>query len=200
MMVRLTWCAAVASLSLALLGCGGSSPPTSAGSSTVADRITSRLSEASGTDNGTVTVTFGSGVTTLTIEATHLPPGLHGLHVHKVGRCEASSADPAHPGTTGSFLSAGGHLATPGQLHGEHNGDLPGLLVAADGTGRLVLTSDHLTRRDVLDANGSAVVIHAMRDNLANIPPRYAPGGADEMTKKTGDSGARIACAVLRGR
>jgi Cu-Zn family superoxide dismutase len=185
-----------------LSGCGGAPKTASPGSSTpatAADQMAAPLLGVSGTQYGTVTVSFGGGATTLTIEGTHMPPGLHGLHVHKIGSCEASSADPAKPGTTGPFLSAGAHLAAPGQFHGEHNGDLPGLLVGADGTARLVTSSDRLTRANVLDADGSAVVVHAMRDNLANIPPRYAPGGADEMTKKTGDSGTRIACAVLKG-
>jgi superoxide dismutase, Cu-Zn family len=198
---RRAWGAAVAgSLSVVLVGCGESSTPTSDGSAKPADQVTSSLRGPSGATNGAVTVSFGTGVTTVTIRGTHLPPGLHGLHVHKVGRCEAPSPDPADPATTGPFLSAGGHLAAPNQSHGNHNGDLPGLLVAADGTARLVVASDHLARRDLLDADGSALVVHAMRDNLANIPSRYAPGGADEMTKKSGDSGGRIACAVIEAK
>ena len=198
---RGAWGATVASsLALTLVSCSGSSKPASSGSPKPADQITSSLHNAAGATNGTVTVSFGTSGTTVTIQGKQLPPGLHGLHIHKVGQCKAPSRDPANPATTGSFLSAGGHLAAPGQSHGDHNGDLPGLLVAADGTARLVVSSDHLARRDLLDADGSALVVHAMRDNLANIPPRYAPGGADEMTKKTGDSGGRIACAVIKAK
>ena len=175
MNARRAWGAAVAgSLLLALVGCGGSSTPTPNGSAKPADQVTSSLRGASGATNGTVTVSFGTGVTTLTIQGTHLPPGLHGLHVHKVV-VRSSSPDPADPATTGPFLSAGGHLAAPNQSHGHHNGDLPGLLVAADGTARLVVSSDHLARRDLLDADGSALVVHAMRDNLANIPRDMPP-------------------------
>jgi Cu-Zn family superoxide dismutase len=144
-------------------------------------------------------VTVGDQETTLTIEATQLPPGLHGLHVHKVGQCQAPSADPANPATTGPFLSAGGHLAAEGQSHGSHDGDLPTLLVGENGDARLRITSDRLTRATVLDTDGSALVIHALPDNLANIPTRYSADGPDDMTLKTGDSGARIACAVLTG-
>ena len=144
-------------------------------------------------------MTVGDHETTLTIQATKLPPGLHGLHVHKVGRCEAPSADPANPATTGPFLSAGGHLSAEGQSHGSHDGDLPTLLVGENGAARLVITSDRLTRATVLDTDGSALVVHALPDNLANIPTRYAEDGPDDMTRRTGDSGARIACAVLTG-
>ena len=56
-----------------------------------------------------------------------MPPGFHGLHLHAVGKCEPNSADPANPGTTGNFLSAGGHLAGGGAAHPEHAGDLPSL-------------------------------------------------------------------------
>ena len=40
-------------------------------------------------------------------------------------------------------------------------------------------------------------MIHADRDNYANVPERYAPEGPDEDTTKTGDAGDRIACAVI---
>ena len=40
-------------------------------------------------------------------------------------------------------------------------------------------------------------LVHAGPDNYANIPTRYAAGGADAETKKAGDAGARIACAVI---
>ena len=53
-----------------------------------------------------------------------LAPGFHGFHVHTTGRCDA-------PG----FTTAGGHLNPSGATHGAHAGDLPSLLVNADGTG-----------------------------------------------------------------
>jgi len=194
-------CAALVALAvLGLAGCGGSPETSTVKSSTTAAGTRAALRDATGADVGTVVVTFSDRDTTLTIEATKLPPGLHGLHVHKVGRCEAPSADPANPATAGPFLSAGAHLAVEGQSHGSHNGDLPTLLVGANNTARLAITSERLTRATVLDTDGSALVVHAMPDNLANIPTRYAEDGPDDMTRKTGDSGARIACAVLTGR
>ncbi len=76
-------------------------------------------------------------------------------------------------------------------------GDLPPLLASAEGTAVLNVESARLTADDVLDDDGSAVMIHADPDNLGNIPERYAPGGPDEKTVDTGDSGDRVACAVL---
>lgn len=73
-------------------------------------------------------------------------------------------------------VNAGGHLADSGQVHGDHDGDLPSLLVRADG---------------------AALMVHAGPDNFANIPDRYAPQ-VDEATGKTGDTGGRVACAVLQ--
>lgn len=152
-----------------------------------------------GVEKGTVALTFAAdGTTTVRVAASGLPQGLHGFHVHAVGRCEPDSPDPAKPGTTGDFLSAGGHVAQEGQTHGDHDGDLPSLLVGADGSAELVTTTDRLSREDVLDDDGSAVMVHAAADNFANLPDRYSPA-PDETTLKTGDAGARIACAVLEG-
>ena len=54
---------------------------------------------------------------------------------------------------------------------------------------------------ELIAGDGSAVMIHSGRDNLANIPSRYSSGataGPDEETLKTGDSGSRVACGVLQ--
>jgi Cu-Zn family superoxide dismutase len=41
-------------------------------------------------------------------------------------------------------------------------------------------------------------MVHADPDNFGNVPERYAPK-VDETTAKTGDAGARVACAALKG-
>ena len=114
----------------------------------------------------------------LRIEAAGLPPGVHGVHLHAVGRC-----DP--PG----FTSAGPHWNPTARKHGHRNpegfhmGDLGNLGVGADGklvAGLLVPQA----RFDALrDADGAALVLHAKAD--------------DELTDPSGNSGDRIACAVL---
>ncbi len=192
-LVRATALAVVAVLSLA--SCGGDDTDTAA---PAAEVMTVSFASPDGTAKGTGSVAFGKDGATITVNATGLTPGLHGLHVHKIGACAADSPDPTMPSTKGAFLSAGGHLAAGGQVHGNHDGDLPSLLVRADGSADLVVVSDRLTRELVLDGDGSALMIHDAPDNSGNIPSRYA-AKPDATTAKTGDSGKRVACAVLKG-
>ncbi|AWH93384.1 superoxide dismutase family protein [Dietzia lutea] len=141
------------------------------------------------TDSGTI----------VTVDATELTPGFHGLHIHGIGLCEPDSENPNEPGERGAFLSAGGHLAGPdGEAgHPEHAGDLPPLFVTEDGSARIMTLTDRLDRDLLLDDDGSAVMIHENSDNLANIPERYAPDGPDEETRNAGDGGSRVACGVV---
>jgi len=116
-----------------------------------------------------------------------LPPGFHGMHVHTVGACQAPS-----------FTSAGGHLKNAGSSHSNHTGDLTSLYVKSDGTASARFETDRFGLNTLRDMDGSAVMIHAGSDNFGNIPPRYAPDGPDQITRDTGDSGARIACGPIR--
>ena len=82
-----------------------------------------------------------------------LTPGFHGFHIHAVGVC-----DPAAP--TGPFVSAGGHYNPTLLNHGDHAGDMPPLLVTADGhaytsfaTDRFSL--DSLARRGRVRGDGA---------------------------------------------
>lgn len=117
-----------------------------------------------------------------------LPPGFHGFHVHTMGRCDAPD-----------FKSAMGHLSNPGNVHGAHKGDLPSLLVKNDGTASLDFQTDKFNLDDLQDADGSAVMVHALPDNFGNIPQRYA-ATTDKETNDTGDAGARIACGTVAPR
>ncbi|MFB9890683.1 superoxide dismutase family protein [Planobispora takensis] len=156
-------------------------------------------SDQDGKPSITVTVTGG------------LPAGFHGFHLHAKGVCDPGSTDPA----TGSpFFSAGGHVDFGAKSHPDHAGDLPDLLIGANGTGSASSVTDRLTTGQLTDADGSAVVIHAMPDNRANIPDRYGHAadtsdpeaettmtvGPDAETLKSGDSGGRIACGVITVR
>ena len=113
-----------------------------------------------------------------------LPPGFHGFHVHRVGQCEPP------------FTSAGGHLNLEDAAHPEHAGDMPVLLVNSDGTGEARFKTDRFALKDLFDEDGSAIIIHALPDNYANIPERY--GDVDQETLATGDSGNRIACGAIQ--
>jgi Cu-Zn family superoxide dismutase len=148
-------------------------------------RAVARLVDSQGARVGTVTLFQWRGRVTVAGRVRGLSPGFHGFHVHAVGRCEG----PA-------FTSAGGHMAAPGQTHGAHMGDMPSLLVNADGTASAAFETDRFTIGQLRDADGSAVMVHAGPDNFANIPARY--GAPDQETLNTGDSGARVACGVIR--
>jgi Cu/Zn superoxide dismutase len=114
----------------------------------------------------------------------------HGFHVHANGAC------------AGDFVaSAGGHWNPSAGSHGDHAGDLPALYAGSDGTARATFRTDAFTVDQLLtDPGGVAVIVHAGRDNLANIPDRYSSGGVagpDATTKATGDAGGRFACGVV---
>jgi Cu-Zn family superoxide dismutase len=120
------------------------------------------------------------------IEAAGLPAGVHGVHVHAVGRCDPHT-----------FASAGGHWNPTSREHGHanpagfHAGDLGNVTVGADGLlnvdlmlpGAGLARTTAATPLSIADADGSALVIHAAAD--------------DERTDPSGNSGDRIACAVL---
>jgi superoxide dismutase, Cu-Zn family len=155
------------------------------------------LTDADGREVGRVVVEDAEGGTRVQVEVSGLEPGFHGFHVHEVGACEPDSAAPDDPSRTGAFLSAGGHLGGTDGDHGSHAGDLPSLLVAGDGSAMLSVTTDGFAPADLADDDGSAFMVHAGPDNSANVPERYASGGPDEETLRTGDSGGRVACGVL---
>ncbi|MBX3562447.1 MAG: superoxide dismutase family protein [Sphingomonas sp.] len=116
------------------------------------------------------------------IDAAGLPAGTYGAHVHMTGRCDAPD-----------FASAGGHWNPTDHRHGRdnpqgaHMGDLPNLVVAADGSGAISFDITGATLRGagnpVMDEDGAAVIVHADPD--------------DYRTDPSGNSGARIACGVI---
>jgi superoxide dismutase, Cu-Zn family len=123
----------------------------------------------------------GSGVRIL-LDVTGLPPGDKAVHIHEVGQC-----DPP------SFESAAGHFNPMGAQHGTanprgpHAGDLPNITVDSSGRGHLEHTTKRVTLEkgatSLLDANGSALVVHANADDMRTDP--------------AGESGARLACGVI---
>ncbi|HUS60627.1 MAG TPA: superoxide dismutase family protein, partial [Acidimicrobiales bacterium] len=99
------------------------------------------------------------------------------------------------------FGSANGHFNPAGADHGDHAGDLPPLTATGSGVARASFRTTRFAVDDLLDADGSALVVHAGRDNFANIPAaRYNAGGVpgpDATTKATGDSGSRVLCGAV---
>jgi Cu-Zn family superoxide dismutase len=139
---------------------------------------TADLVSSSGAVLGTVRVFSEPTGVTLRIDAAGVPAGQHGVHVHATGRC-----DP--PG----FTSAGPHWNPGERKHGHRNpagfhmGDLGNLGVGADGKLVAGLLVPQATVDALRDVDGAALVLHAKAD--------------DEVTDPSGNSGDRIACAVL---
>lgn len=156
------------------------------------------VKDAGGNTVATADIAAEGGHLVITVEATGLRPGFHGLHFHQVGRCETNSVAPTG-GAPGDFLSAGGHLQVGGASGHPASGDLTSLQIREDGRGKLVTTTDKVTLDDLTDR---ALIIHAGADNFANIPDRYTHGegatGPDETTLATGDAGGRVACGVIQ--
>ena len=131
------------------------------------------------------------------------PPGeFHGFHLHTTGKCDPDAVDPATDEVV-PFFSAGGHFNPTSEIHGEHAGDFPVLLVMKNGQAEEKFETDRFRLSQLFDKDGSAVIVHAGRDNYANIPDRYHSHdfdvfGPDELTKATGDAGDRFACGVVR--
>lgn len=192
-------------IAFVVVGCGGGGTQgedSSAGAEDArasTEGLTATLLAPDGTEVGTVDVSEVEGGTRVSVEVTGLPPGFHGFHLHAIGVCEPDSANPSDPSMTGDFLSAGGHIGAGDSDHGDHPGDLPALYVTESGAGSLTAVTDAVTLADLADDDGTAAMVHALRDNYANIPERYAPDGPDEMTRNTGDAGGRIACAPVEG-
>lgn len=166
--------------------------------------IVSHLKAPDGIQVAIATFQFNNGYATITVETTGngpLTPGFHGVHIHKVGKCEPNSVAPTG-GAPGDFLSAGGHFQAPGHSAEPASGDLTSLQVRKDGSGMLMTTTDAFTMDDLLSGQKTAIIIHAGADNFANIPPeRYNQSngtpGPDQMTMSTGDAGKRVACGVI---
>jgi superoxide dismutase, Cu-Zn family len=139
---------------------------------------TANLVSSSDAVLGTVRVFSEPTGVMLRIDAAGVPAGQHGVHVHTTGRC-----DP--PG----FTSAGPHWNPTERKHGHRNpagfhmGDLGNLGVGADGRLIAGLLVPQATIDALRDGDGAALVLHAKAD--------------DEVTDPSGNSGDRIACAVL---
>jgi Cu-Zn family superoxide dismutase len=153
------------------------------------DERSATLRDGKGKRVGTVTFRQrdGRGPVSVTARVRGLPAGFHGFHIHAVGQCQAPT-----------FMSAMGHLKRDAQNHPTHIGDLPVLLVNRSGAGRLSTLTDRFDLRNLRDADGAAVIVHALPDNYANIPTRYQPQPPDQMTLDTGDAGPRLACGAVR--
>jgi superoxide dismutase, Cu-Zn family len=122
---------------------------------------------------------------TVAISVKGVKPGLHGVHLHAVGKCEPD------------FAAAGGHFdpgpagnPDPDMNHPFHMGDLPNLQVGSDGTGTLKARTTRVTLAEgplsVFDGDGTAIIVHGNQDQ-----------GITGAAKSGVSGGPRIACGVI---
>ncbi|WP_299140354.1 superoxide dismutase family protein [uncultured Tateyamaria sp.] len=112
-----------------------------------------------------------------------LPPGAKGVHFHAKAHCSAETG----------FKSSHGHHGEPEGAHGLLNpagpgkGDLGNIYVGTDGIGEMQVfkTGARLSGGDLplLDADGTAIVVHA--------------GPDDQISQPIGGAGARILCGIV---
>jgi Cu-Zn family superoxide dismutase len=108
------------------------------------------------------------------------PDREHGLHIHEVGDCSADDA-----------MSAKGHFNPYGKPHAGHTaaerhaGDLPSLKANKQGRAKVDIELDIITLTPGPgNIIGRSIIIHADPDDFKSQP--------------TGNSGARIACGVIK--
>lgn len=107
------------------------------------------------------------------------PNAEHGFHVHEKGDCSSPDGN-----------SAGGHYNPTGQPHGRadggahHAGDLPSVRADASGVARFSVDVRGISvGSGPADVVGKGLIVHRDPD--------------DYRTQPTGNSGPRLACAVI---
>jgi len=138
-----------------------------------------------GTDGrpvGTVTLSEDANGVTIKVDASAIAAGTHGVHLHEKGLCEGPK-----------FESAGAHWNPESKQHGRDNpmgahlGDLANFDIGQAGAATTSFTVAGVTMSGatnaLADADGTSLVVHAKAD--------------DYRTDPSGNSGDRVACAVL---
>ena len=138
---------------------------------------------AQGQKIGTASFVASQGGVRIDLDVAQLTPGVHGIHIHAVGKCEGPD-----------FKTAGGHFNPEMKKHGKdsadgaHAGDLLNISVPATGALKTSILATQATLGEgpnsLFHEGGSAIVIHEKED--------------DYKTDPSGNSGARIACGVIQ--
>jgi Cu-Zn family superoxide dismutase len=174
-------CAAVA----VMAGCATAPPaPSAAGAAARAATKSSAnaLLEPTKGNRARGSVRFfeqGSEVLVFTDVHNLVPGSRHGMHLHEKGDCRG-----------GDGMAAGGHFNPDDDPHGpqdgrHHAGDLPMIVADANGVSQQTFVVRGLTvSAGAHSVVGKALIVHADAD--------------DYTTQPTGNSGARIACGVVR--
>ena len=129
---------------------------------------------------GTVTFQQKGDKVLVTADITGLKPNAeHGFHAHDKGDC-----------SSGDGMSTAGHFNPNGKPHGpqsadHHAGDMPGLKADANGNAQASFELTGVTvGSGAADLVGRGLIVHA--------------GPDDFKTQPTGNSGARVACGVIK--
>ena len=179
--MRIPALAAAAGLTVAI-ACGGSASQVATPTPTAA--ATTATPSPTPTPLAATAELKDKDGSTVVLTATKIAAGQHGWHLHAVGKC-----DPA------DFATAGGHFNPDTKQHGTQNpqgphaGDLGNLTAGADGTAKADVVAKVTLApgaTSLLKTDGTAIVIHANPD--------------DDKTDPSGNSGARIACGVVKAR
>lgn len=157
--------------------------PLSAATMPMNGHAMAEIVDGQGQTKGRAMLMQGKDGIHVAVQGVGLTPGVHAVHIHTTGACTAPD-----------FKDAGGHWNPTMKQHGhdnpagQHMGDMPNMIVAADGTGKLetVIAGAMMTGGDkpLLDADGAAVVIHAAADDYKSDP--------------AGNAGGRIACGIIK--
>ncbi len=164
---------------LLLSACG-----TMAGAEKARGTATAQIKDIKGQNVGQAKLRATKGGVEISVTVMNLSPGIHAIHIHEAGKCDAPD-----------FKTAGGHFNPANKKHGtlnpegHHAGDLPNLTVGANGRGTFKSMIPDITLAGV-DANslfhkgGTSVVIHEKADDMKTDP--------------AGNAGSRIACGVIQ--
>jgi len=132
------------------------------------------------TVSGTVNFTTKGDKVVVSARISGLTPGNHGFHIHEKGDC-----------SSGDGLSAGGHFNPASQAHAHpstmarHVGDMPMLIADGGGVASFTAELDLMTiGSGANDIVGKGLIVHKDPD--------------DFKTQPTGNSGARLACGVIK--
>jgi Cu-Zn family superoxide dismutase len=147
--------------------------------SAAADQAHATLEDADSKEVGTVTLTAVPTGVLLDVNLTAVPPGDHAFHIHAIGSCEPPD-----------FKTAGGHFNPEEDKHGlmnqagPHAGDMPNIHIPESGKLHIEVLNQMVNlNMGLLDADGSAIVLHEGTD--------------DYKTDPAGNAGSRIACGVI---
>uniref|UniRef100_L7M2Y2 Superoxide dismutase [Cu-Zn] n=1 Tax=Rhipicephalus pulchellus TaxID=72859 RepID=L7M2Y2_RHIPC len=116
-------------------------------------------------------------------EITGLSKGKHGFHIHEFGD------------NTNGCVSAGAHFNPHGKEHGaptdtnRHVGDLGNVEAGDNGVAKVNIEDSVISLCGEHNIIGRSLVVHADPDDLGK--------GGHELSKTTGNAGARLACGVV---